>query len=154
MPNQHMHYFNPPRQLINQSFNMQDYGNFPFTINIQQAAQQNNTFRTALWTGDHLQVTLMSIDVGDDIGLEAHHNVDQFLYVAEGYGRVQMGPNKNQLDFVSNVMNGSAIMVPAGIWHNLINAGNTPLKIYTIYAPPEHPKGTIHQTKADDNELH
>lgn len=154
MPIQNMHYFNSPQQLINQSFGMQDYGNFPFTINIRQAAKQNNTFRTALWTGDHLQVTLMSIDVGDDVGLEVHHDVDQFLYVEEGYGLVQMGANKNQLDFVSNVMNGSAIMVPAGTWHNLINAGNTPLKMYTIYAPAEHPKGTIHQTKADDNEPH
>lgn len=150
-PIRHMY---PLQQPIHQSFSIQDYGNSPFTINMQQAAQQNNTFRTALWTGDHLQVTLMSIDVGDDIGLEAHHDVDQFLYVEDGYGLVQMGPDKNHLDFVSNVTNNSAIMVPAGTWHNLTNTGNTPLKIFSIYAPPEHPKGTIHLTKADDHEHH
>lgn len=126
-----------------------DYGKKPFVININQAAKQNNTFRTALWTGNHLQVALMSIDVGDDIGLEVHPDVDQFLRIEEGTGRVQMGPSKDTLPFVRQVSNGSAIMVPAGTWHNVTNTGNIPLKLYSIYAPPEHPFGTVHQTKAD-----
>jgi mannose-6-phosphate isomerase-like protein (cupin superfamily) len=131
------------------SIELKDYGGKPFVVNINKAAKQNNTFRTALWTGDHLQVTVMSIDVGDDIGLEIHPNVDQFLRIEEGQGLVQMGDRKDQLDFEAEVYDDYAIMVPAGTWHNLINTGDIPLKLYSIYAPPEHPFGTVHKTKAD-----
>lgn len=128
---------------------LKDYGKEPFVVNINQATKHNNTFRTAIWTGNHLQVTLMSINVGDDIGLEVHPNIDQFLRIEEGQGLVQMGDAKDQLYFQKRVYDDDAIMVPAGKWHNLINTGNRPLKLYTIYAPPEHPFGTIHKTKAD-----
>lgn len=131
---------------------LKDYGNNPFVINIEEAAKRNNTFRTAIWTGEHLQVTLMSIDVGEDVGLEVHPNTDQFLRIEEGQGVVQMGDTKDDLSFERYVYNNDAIMVPAGKWHNLVNTGNKPLKLYSIYAPPEHPFGTIHQTKADDIE--
>ncbi|MDR6225141.1 mannose-6-phosphate isomerase-like protein (cupin superfamily) [Desmospora profundinema] len=126
-----------------------DYGKRPFVVNINKATKQNNTFRTALWTGEHLQVTLMSIDVGDDIGLELHPTVDQFLRIEEGQGLVQMGDRKDQLDFEAEVYDDYAIMVPAGKWHNLTNTGDKPLKLYSIYAPPEHPFGTVHKTKED-----
>ncbi|SES64302.1 Mannose-6-phosphate isomerase, cupin superfamily [Oceanobacillus limi] len=126
-----------------------DYGSSPFVVNIDQATRQNNTFRTAIWTGTHLQVTLMSIDVGDDIGLEVHPDVDQFLRVEAGQGIARMGDTKDNLTFERRVQDNDAIMVPAGKWHNLINTGSTPLKIYSIYAPPEHPFGTVHRTKAD-----
>ncbi len=129
---------------------LNDHGKQPFVLNIHQAATQNNTFRTAIWTGDNLQVTLMSIGVGEDIGLEVHPDVDQFLRIEEGQGLVQMGVNQNQLNYVRNVYGESAIMVPAGVWHNLTNTGNVPLKLYTVYAPPEHPFGTVHRTKADE----
>lgn len=128
---------------------LKDYGKQPFVVNIEEASKQNRTFRTALWTGRHLQVTLMSINVGEDIGLEVHPTVDQFLRIEEGQGMVQMGDTKNQLSFKKRVHDGSAIMVPAGKWHNLTNTGNKPLKLYTIYAPPQHPFGTVHKTKAD-----
>lgn len=128
---------------------LNDHGKEPFVVNINQAARQNNTFRTAIWTGDNLQVTLMSINVGEDIGLEVHPDVDQFLRIEEGQGFVQMGESRDQLNFVRHVYDDSAIMVPAGMWHNLTNTGNIPLKLYTIYAPPEHPFGTVHRTKAD-----
>jgi|SRR5690625_4956074 len=128
---------------------LKDYGKQPFVINIEEAAEQNNTYRTALWTGDHLQVTLMSINVGEDIGLEIHPETDQFLRIEEGHGIVQMGSSKNNLTFQRNVREDSAIMVPAGTWHNVTNTGNKPLKLYSIYAPPHHPFGTIEQTKAD-----
>lgn len=128
---------------------MKDYGKQPFVIDIDQATKQNNTYRTAIWTGDHLQVTLMSINVGDDIGLEVHQNVDQFLRLEAGQGIVQMGPTKENLNYQRAVSDGFAIMVPAGTWHNVTNTGNTPLKLYSIYAPPNHPFGTVHPTKAD-----
>ena len=126
-----------------------DYGPEPFVINIDQATKQNSTFRTALWTGNHLQLTLMSINPGDDIGLDIHPNIDQFLRVEQGQGLAEMGQSKDYLDFQRRISDGYAIFVPAGTWHNVINTGNRPLKLYSIYAPPQHPKGTVHRIKAD-----
>lgn len=134
---------------MNNNMVFSDYGPEPFVINIDQATKQNNTFRTALWTGEHLQLTLMSIKVGEEIGLENHANLDQFLRVEQGQGLVKMGYSKDNLDFQRRVTDGDAIIIPAGKWHNLINTGSKPLKLYSIYAPPQHPKGTVHRTKAD-----
>jgi mannose-6-phosphate isomerase-like protein (cupin superfamily) len=128
---------------------LRDYGPNPFVVNINEATKQNNTFRTALWTGTHLQVTLMNLNVGEDIGLEIHPDVDQFLRIEQGQGIVQMGKSKDNLSFERNVYDDFAILIPAGTWHNVTNTGNTPLKLYSIYAPPNHPFGTVHMTKAD-----
>jgi len=129
---------------------MQDYGNQPFVVNINEASQQNETFRTVLWTGEHLQVTVMSIPPGGDVGLEVHPETDQFLRIEGGEGLVQMGSSEQQVDFEARVVDDSAIFVPAGTWHNLTNTGPSPIKLYSIYAPPEHPFGTVHQTQADE----
>lgn len=126
-----------------------DYGPNPFVVDISKATLRNDTFRTALWTGNHLQLTLMSIPVGMDIGLEAHPYVDQFLRVEEGRGLVQMGESKDRLHFRQPVFDDFAIFIPAGTWHNITNTGNRPLKLYSIYAPPNHPWGTVHPSKAD-----
>lgn len=134
-----------PKELIE----LKDYGPEPFVVNLDEATKQNHYFRLALWTGHHLQLTLMSIGVGEEIGLEMHPHVDQFLSIVEGQGLVKMGDKKNHLDFQKRVHEGYAIFVPAGKWHNLINTGHTPLKLYSIYAPPEHPHGTVHKTKED-----
>jgi mannose-6-phosphate isomerase-like protein (cupin superfamily) len=125
-----------------------DYGSEPFVINIDTITGQNPNFRTALWTGEHLQLTLMSIPVGGEIGLEMHPDTDQFLRIEEGFGLVRMGTARENLNLQRNVQEGFAVFVPAGTWHNLLNIGNRPIKLYSIYAPPEHPKGTA-QTKAD-----
>ena len=125
-----------------------DYGPEPFVVNIEDAARQNNTYRTALWTGSHLQLTLMSLKVGEDIGLETHPNLDQFIRIEEGQGLVKMGDSKNNLDFQRKVYDDFAFIIPAGKWHNLFNTGDKPLKLYSIYAPPQHPHGTVHETKA------
>ncbi len=127
---------------------IKDYGSKPFVVNIDEITKRNNTYRTALWTGNHLQVTLMSINVGDDIGLEVHPTTDQFIRIEEGQGLVQMGDSKEKLDFEEKAYDDYAIMIPAGKWHNLTNTGKKPLKVYAIYAPPEHPNGTVHETKA------
>ncbi|WP_338432804.1 cupin domain-containing protein [Clostridium tyrobutyricum] len=126
-----------------------DYGPQPFVVDIDKATKQNNNFRTALWTGSHLQLTLMSINPGGDIGLEMHPNVDQFIRVEEGKGIVRMGNSSNNLDFEEKVEDDFAIIIPAGKWHNVINTGNKPLKVYSIYAPPNHPHSTVHVTKED-----
>ena len=91
----------------------------------------------------------MSIKPGEDIGLEVHPTVDQFIRIEEGQGLVKMGDSKDKLDFQEKVYDDYAIMIPAGKWHNVINTGDTPLKLYAIYAPPEHPRGTVHETKED-----
>lgn len=131
---------------------LKDYGPNPFVININEASKRNQNYRTALWTGKHLQVTLMSINVGEDIGLEVHPNVDQFLRIEQGQGIVQMGSSKEYLTYQVNVTDDSAIMVPAGTWHNVTNTGSIPLKLYSIYAPPNHPPGTVDVTKAEAEE--
>ncbi len=128
---------------------LKDYGPEPFVINITEATKQNNAFRTALWTGNHLQLTLMSINVGEDIGLEIHPDVDQFIRIEEGEGIVKMGNSKYNLNFLRRVSDDFAIIIPAGKWHNIVNTGDKPLKLYSIYAPPQHPHGTIHKTKAE-----
>ena len=134
-------------QYINR-FESKDYGPGPYVTDIRSAALQNPNFRTALWTGKHLQLTLMSIPAGGEIGLEAHPHLDQFLRLESGYGVVKMGPSPEALDFEANVTGGYAVFIPAGAYHNLINVGSGPIKLYSIYAPPEHPRGTVHQTKA------
>lgn len=139
---------NTPRFSSSNEQVLQDHGSKPYVVNIDKVTKQNNTYRTALWTGKHFQVTVMSINVGDDIGLEVHPKTDQFIRIEEGQGLVQMGDTKDKLDFQENAYEGYAIMIPAGKWHNLTNTGKKPLKIYVIYAPPEHPYGTVQETKA------
>lgn len=128
---------------------LKDYGPNPFAEDINELTLQNNNFRTALWTGSLFQITLMSLNPGEDIGLEMHPDVDQFLRLEQGQGLVQMGDTKDNLSFEKMVSDDYAIVIPAGTWHNLTNTGNTPLKLYSIYAPPNHPFGTVHPTKAD-----
>jgi len=138
-PNGEAEYGNP--------IEFKDYGPNPFVVNIEKATRQNNKFRVALWTGEYLQLTLMSIKPGEDIGLEIHRNLDQFVRIEEGQGLVKMGDRKDNLNFQKKVYDDFAFIIPAGKWHNLINTGCGPLKLYSIYAPPEHPKGTVHETK-------
>lgn len=126
-----------------------DHGPRPYAVDIETATVENANYRTTLWTGAHLQVTLMSIPVGGEIGLEAHHDIDQFLRLEKGRGRVQMGPAEDRLDFDKEVEDDWVVLVPAGTWHNITNIGDEPMKIYSIYTPPEHAHGTVHATKAD-----
>jgi mannose-6-phosphate isomerase-like protein (cupin superfamily) len=126
-----------------------DHGAEPFVTNIETDTIANANYRTALWTGHHFQITLMSIPVGEDIGLEIHPDTDQFLRIEQGRGRVQMGDMEIDLSFDVEAEEGFAIVVPAKRWHNVTNIGNVPLKIYSIYAPPHHPHGTIQATRTD-----
>jgi len=134
--------------------NLVDHGPEPYVVNITEATLQNSNFRLALWTGQHLQLTLMSIEVGDNIGLEIHNDLDQFLRIEQGQGFVAMGDSPDNLDFQKKVYDDWAIIIPAGKWHNLYNVGRVPLKLYSIYAPPAHPHGTVHRRKEDAVEDH
>lgn len=133
---------------------IKDYGPNPFVINIEEVTEQNDTYRTALWTGDHMQLVLISLNPGEDIGLEIHPDVDQFVRIEEGRGIVQMGDSEDNLNFEEIVGDDFIFVIPAGKWHNLTNTGNRPLKLYTIYAPAQHPHGTVHETKAEAEAEH
>jgi mannose-6-phosphate isomerase-like protein (cupin superfamily) len=131
--------------------NTMDFGPNPFVVNIACAAEQNTFYRRTLWTGCDLQLTLMCIPPCGEIGLEIHPENDQFLRLEEGQGVVMMGCCRERLDFRRPVCEDDAVFVPAGTWHNVINTGKTPLKLYAIYAPPHHPQGTVHRTKAESD---
>lgn len=139
-------YSNPTANSVSR---LRDFGPEPFSIDIEDATENNRNFRTTLWTGDHLQLTLMSLNPGEDIGLEMHPDTDQFVRIEEGSGIVRMGNNEDISDFNAEVKSDDIFIVPAGKWHNLINTGTKPLKLYSIYAPPEHAMGTIHRTKEE-----
>lgn len=128
---------------------MKDFGREPTVLDIETYTLVNDNFRQSLWTGENMQLTLMSIPVGGDVGLELHPDIDQFLRVEDGEGRVMMGDAKDDLSFVESVKADFVILVPAGKWHNIVNTGEKPLKLYSIYAPKEHPHGTVHKTQAE-----
>lgn len=124
-----------------------DWGEEPLIANMDCLARQNSDYRTALWTGKHLQVTLMSIPVCGDIGLEMHPDVDQFICIEDGCALVMMGKSKTCLNRRQRADRHCAVIIPAGTWHNIVNTGKTPLKLFSVYAPPQHPFGTVHITK-------
>jgi mannose-6-phosphate isomerase-like protein (cupin superfamily) len=128
---------------------MTDHGGEPYVVDIERATLGNDTYRTTLWTGAHLQLTVMSVRPGDDIGLEVHRDNDQFLRVESGQGRCQMGPAEDRLTFERDVQDDSVILVPAGTWHNVTNTGSQDLKMYALYGPPDHLPGTVHPTHED-----
>jgi mannose-6-phosphate isomerase-like protein (cupin superfamily) len=116
---------------------------------IEQATVDNATFRTVLFTGEHTQRTVMRLAPGEDIGREAHPDRDQFLRIEQGQARVELARTKDTIDETHDVGDDWAVVVPAGIWHNVVNTGEEDLKLYSLYSPPEHPAGTVHRTKAD-----
>jgi mannose-6-phosphate isomerase-like protein (cupin superfamily) len=125
---------------------MKDIGPQPQSFDLEQATRDNEHYRAVVWSGRYLQVTLMSIPVGGDIGLEAHPETDQFLRLDAGRGRVQMGSSKHQLTFDKEVSDGWCVLVPAGTWHNITNIGAEPMQVYAIYAPAHHQPGKVHDT--------
>ena len=126
-----------------------DHGPQPYVLDIEDATINNTNFRSTLWTGSHLQLTVMSIPVGGDIGLEAHMDNDQFIRIESGHGRVEMGPTRDEVSFSAEVEDDWVVFVPAAQWHNIINTGDVDLKLYTLYGPPDHVHGTLHPTQHD-----
>ena len=131
-----------------------DFGPEPFVFDIEAYTTQNETYRTSIWTGTYMQMTVMSIPAGGDIGAEMHPDIDQFLRVEAGEGIVYMGDEEDNMDFEARVEHDFAVFIPAGKWHNLVNDTDEPLKVYSIYSPVEHPHSTIHQTQAEGIEAH
>lgn len=117
--------------------------------NVERLTLDNTNFRTVVFTGEHNQLTLMSVPPGDEIGWEAHSHLDQFLRLEQGTARLDLGLTKDGVDESHAIEADWALIVPAGIWHNVVNVGSNDLKLYSLYSPPEHPDGSIHRTKAD-----
>lgn len=113
-----------------------------FNDNIRKLAKENTDFRREILTNEHSQIVLMSIEPGDEIGEETH-DVDQVLAFVKGEGEAVLDGKRSRIE------KGSLVAVPAGTRHNFVNTGSTPLKLYTIYSPPEEAPGTLHRTKAE-----
>lgn len=115
---------------------------------IEQQTTGNNDFRRVLYTGQHLQLVLMTLQPGEEIGAEVHKDRDQFFRFEDGNGQVDIDDN------TYDVVDGSGVIVPAGARHNVRNTGDGPLKLYTLYGPPEHKDGVVQSTKADAEARH
>jgi mannose-6-phosphate isomerase-like protein (cupin superfamily) len=115
-----------------------------YVTDLEKKTLANTRFREVLFTGPHLQLVVMSLGPGEDIGLETHPDVDQFMRVEGGRGTAILDGREHALE------DGSAVVIPAGTRHNVVNRSQTePLKLYTLYSPPEHPEGTVHETRAE-----
>lgn len=113
-----------------------------YIANIEQLSLENDNFRKVLYTTNQSQLVLMSLKPGEDIGEEIH-DVDQFLRIEQGTGQAILNGETHE------VADGSSIVVPVGVKHNVINTGSEPMKLYSLYMPPHHRDGTIHTTKAE-----
>jgi mannose-6-phosphate isomerase-like protein (cupin superfamily) len=111
---------------------------------IEKQTLKNNYFRQVLFTAKNAQLVVMSLQRGEEIGDEVHHNVDQFFRIEQGEAKFIFNEKEEYV-----VHDGEAVIVPAGTFHNVINIGKGRLKLYTIYSPPNHPDGTVHKTKAE-----
>lgn len=113
----------------------------PFAGDLKHTAKDNENFRQVLFTGEHSQLVVMSIEPDEDIGLETHAGVDQILYAVDGEGTAIVDGQAYQFE------KGDVVCVPAGAKHNIVAGGDEPLKLFTIYSPPQHAPGTVEETK-------
>lgn len=120
-----------------------------YVTNIEKTTKENEDYRRVLYTATKSQLVVMSIQPGDEIGNEVH-DLDQFIRIEEGAAKAVLNNGENEYELEDDF----AIVIPAGTWHNIINTGDEVLKLYTIYSPPEHKDGTVHATKADEEEEH
>gem|GEM_PF-321254 len=132
----------------------EDMGKAPWVLNIEEATLENDYYRKTRWTGGKMQMVLMSLKPGEEIDLEVHPGIDQFIRIEQGEARVRMGESSDNLYFDEHVTDDWAIFIPDGYWHHVENTGDTELKLYTIYTPAEHPAGTVNETYQDAVEYH
>ena len=123
-----------------------------WVADIEKLTLENGDFRRVVYTGEHTQLTLMRLGPGEDIGWETHGHLDQFLRIEQGHARVDFGRSEDSVDESHEVVADWALIVPAGVWHNVVNTGQEDVKLYSLYSlysPPEHADGTVHVTKAE-----
>lgn len=116
---------------------------------VGRTAEHNTYFRQVVYTGDRMQLVVMSLQPGQDIGLEVHDSVEQLIRVESGRATVTLGPSEHEVTEAHDVAAGWAVVVPAGTWHNVVNEGAADLRLSTVYGPPQHPDATVHKTKAE-----
>ena len=126
-----------------------DRGGEVYCANIGSLAFKNKNFRESVWTGHYLQMTLMSIPCGEDIGVEIHPDTDQYIRVEHGCAVALTGHSRDALCRKCRLNTGDTIFVPAGTWHNIVNVGRRDLKLSSVYAPPHHPKCTVERIKTN-----
>ena len=114
-----------------------------FITNIKKITKENTNFRTVLYTGVYCQIVAMSIPMGEEIGEEVHSHTDQTIVIVDGEGEAILNNEVRSID------EHDVVFVPAGVMHNIKNTGDEALKLFTIYAPPEHPDKTVHKTKEE-----
>ena len=124
-----------------------EHGGEVYVFNVEKAAYKNKNFRESVWTGRELQMTLMSISRGQDIGVEIHKDTDQYIRVEHGIAILMTGHEQNCLEDKKKLCAGDAVFIPAGTWHNIVNVGRCDLKLSSVYAPPHHPKCTVEKYK-------
>lgn len=124
-----------------------EHGGEIYCVNVGRLAYKNQNFRESIWTGKYLQMTIMSIPCGEDIGVEIHCDTDQYIRIEQGNAILLTGNSAENLCHKCKLNTGDAVFIPAGTWHNIINAGRRPIKISSIYAPPHHPRCTVEKNK-------
>lgn len=129
-----------------------DPGAVPFVTDMTVRACRNRNFRETVWTGNHLQLTVMEIPLCGEVGAELHPDTDQLIRVEAGQALVLMGECREKMDFRRRLGPGEAALIPCGTWHNIVNDGRRPLKLSSVYAPPHHPQCTIHRTREEAEE--
>ncbi|HQG77139.1 MAG TPA: cupin domain-containing protein [Bacteroidales bacterium] len=134
-------------------YNM-DMGGQPWAMDIEEGTLGNDNYRAANWTGSNIQLVFMSLKPGEVIDLEVHDDHDQFFRIEQGEARILMGKTRDDLSYDKRVSDDWSVLVPAGYWHKVENVGTNDLKLYTIYGPPEHQKGTVHKTYNDAEKAH
>ncbi len=120
-----------------------------YSINIEEETSRNNDYRRVLYTGHYMQLVVMSLNPGEEIGNEIH-GLDQFIRVEQGEAKVILQNGETEYTLKDD----DIVIIPSGTYHNVINTGDAALKLYTIYAPPEHQKDTVQKMKADEKEEH
>ena len=115
-----------------------DFGGNPYVIHARQMAVRNENFRSVIWTGCSVQMTFMCIPVGGEMGTEVHEDAEQMIRVERGCAVVKLGTDNCLRDFCLYLVEGDVLFIPAGTWHNILNTGNSSLKLSSIYAPPHH----------------
>lgn len=134
----------PPNYYRN---NQIDLGPTPSIINIEKRTEENSNYKKALWTGNNIQLILMSIPIGENTGIETSPNTEQFIKIEEGRALVELGPDINNLSVQKEINSDYALIIPAGTYYKITNINNEPLKLYSIYSPTNYKKGTINITK-------